>query len=133
MAQKVAKIAQGLVVGLTNAAKQTPALAKETLTKTQGKISSSQSGLIFLQEIVNQPSVQKFWANAKVELAFPGPSEWPAVSKGFSKVLKSAQTGAFVNLTVREAAKNVIVAVEIATFFYVGEIIGRQSLIGYNV
>ena len=67
------------------------------------------------------------------EFAFPGPSEWPAVQKGFNKVLKSAQTGAFANLTVREAFQNTLVAVEIGTLFCVGEIVGRGCLIGYNV
>jgi len=34
---------------------------------------------------------------------------------------------------VREAAKKGLVAVEVCCWFYVGEIIGRRSLIGYNV
>ena len=42
-------------------------------------------------------------------------------------------TGAFLNLTVREAALNTAIAVEVACWFYVGEILGRGSLIGYNV
>jgi F-type H+-transporting ATPase subunit g len=77
--------------------------------------------------------LNKFWNNAKIELAFPGPSEWGQVRKGFEKVAKSAQTGAFANLTVREAAKNALVVAEVGTFFYIGEIIGRRSIIGYDV
>lgn len=83
-------------------------------------------------EIIQHPSVQKFWSNAKVEMAFPGPSEWPQVANGFSKVVKSAKTGAFANLTVKEAAKNTLVFIEVASLFYVGEIIGRGSIIGYD-
>jgi F-type H+-transporting ATPase subunit g len=77
--------------------------------------------------------VQTFWRNAKVELAFPGPSEWSAVSKGFDKVLKGAKTGSYLHLSVRDFAKNALVVVEVGSLFYLGEIIGRGSIIGYNV
>lgn len=86
----------------------------------------------YVTAIVQNPAVQKFWGNAKVELAFPGPSEWPQVMSGFSKVVKSAKTGAFANLTVKEGAKNALVFIEVASLFYVGEIIGRGSIIGYD-
>ena len=46
----------------------------------------------------------------------------------------SAKTGAFLNLTVKEAAANSLVALQVAGVFYLGEIIGRGgSPIGYNV
>lgn len=38
-----------------------------------------------------------------------------------------------MNLTVREAAQNAAVVVEVAMWFYIGEIIGRGSFIGYDV
>jgi F-type H+-transporting ATPase subunit g len=34
---------------------------------------------------------------------------------------------------VKQAALNTLVAVEVGCWFYVGEIIGRASLIGYSV
>ena len=71
--------------------------------------------------------------NLIVETAFPGPSEWGQVSKGISKVVKSAKTGAFMDLTLRDFSKNALVAVEVGLLFFVGEIIGRGNLIGYNV
>lgn len=40
---------------------------------------------------------------------------------------------AWKGLTVRDFAKGGVVFAEIYTFFLVGEIIGRRSLIGYNV
>ncbi len=79
------------------------------------------------------PTLVKFWNNAKVEYKFPGPAEWPQVRKGLDKVAKSAATGAFLGMPVREAAKNALVVAEVAAFFYVGEMIGRRSIIGYNV
>ena len=42
-------------------------------------------------------------------------------------------TGKFLDVTVKEAAANTLVVAEIAFWFYVGEIVGRRSLIGYNV
>ena len=45
----------------------------------------------------------------------------------------AALAGKFMNVTVKQACVNTLVAAEIAFWFYVGEIIGRRSLIGYNV
>lgn len=42
-------------------------------------------------------------------------------------------SGKFLDMTVTQATKNTLVAVEVACWFYIGEIIGRRSLIGYNV
>ena len=68
-----------------------------------------------------------------MELAPPKPSEWPLIKKGFLNLKEKAFSGKFLDLTVKEAAANGLVAVEIAMWFYIGEIIGRRSLIGYNV
>jgi F-type H+-transporting ATPase subunit g len=131
MADKAVKVAQSLADTVVKTALKSPQLAAQALTKTK----SRRFRIVSLTSaaVVNNPGFQKFWGNAKVELAFPGPSEWPAVSKGFNQVLKSAKTGAFLNMPVRNAAKNFLVVIEVATFFYVGEIIGRGSIIGYNV
>lgn len=75
----------------------------------------------------------KFWSNAKVELAPPKPSDWPLIRKELMSLKDKAFSGKFLDLTVKEAVANGLVAVEIAMWFYVGEIIGRRSLIGYNV
>ena len=80
-----------------------------------------------------QPHVAKFWANAKVEMAPPGPSEFPKIQKGFMEMKDSLLNGKFLDNSVKETAAKGLVAAEIAFWFYVGEIIGRKSLIGYNV
>ena len=80
-----------------------------------------------------QPHLKTFWGHAKVELVPPNPAQWPEVKKGFSQVFQSAVTGKFLNLTVKEASKKVLVGVEIACWFVVGEMIGRRSIIGYKV
>lgn len=80
-----------------------------------------------------QPHATKFWNNAKVEMLPPKMSDWPAIKKSFIGLKNAAVSGKFLDVTVKEACVNTLVAAEIAFWFYVGEIIGRRSLIGYNV
>lgn len=80
-----------------------------------------------------QPHVVSFWNNAKVEMLPPKLSDWPAIKKSFIGLKDAALNGKFLDITVKEATVNTLVAVEIAFWFYVGEVIGRRSLIGYNV
>lgn len=80
-----------------------------------------------------QPHVVTFWNNAKVEMLPPKLSEWPAIKESFIGLKDAAFKGKFLDITVKEATVNTLVAVEIAFWFYVGEVIGRRSLIGYNV
>ena len=81
----------------------------------------------------SQPTLEKVWSNAKVEMRPPSTSDWPAIKKAFINLKDATITGRFVNVTVKEGVANTLVAVEIAMWFYVGEIIGRRSIIGYNV
>lgn len=80
-----------------------------------------------------QPHLKTFWGHARVELGPPMPSQWPEIRKGFSNLYRSTTTGKFLDVTVTEATKNSLVAIEVACWFYIGEIIGRRSLIGYKV
>jgi len=81
----------------------------------------------------SKPRLAKFWYYAKVELVPPTPGEFPAIQKGIADIIKSAQTGKFANLTVKEAWLNTLVCAEVAFWFFIGEQIGRRSVIGYNV
>ena len=74
-----------------------------------------------------------FWNNAKVEMLPPKLSDWPAIKKSFVGLKEAALKAKFLDITVKEATANTLVVVEIAFWFYVGEVIGRRSLIGYNV
>eukprot|EP00112_Aurelia_sp_Birch-Aquarium-sp1_P016846 Seg385.20 transcript_id=Seg385.20/GoldUCD/mRNA.D3Y31 product="ATP synthase subunit g mitochondrial" protein_id=Seg385.20/GoldUCD/D3Y31 len=80
-----------------------------------------------------QPHLAKFWGNAKVEMAPPSPAEFPKIQKGFMEMKDSLLNGKFLDNSVKETAAKGLVAAEIAFWFYIGEIIGRKSLIGYNV
>nr|KAF6324087.1 ATP synthase membrane subunit g [Myotis myotis] len=81
----------------------------------------------------SKPRLATFWHYAKVELIPPTPAEIPTAIQSFKKIVRSAQTGSFKQLTVKEALLNGLVATEVWMWFYVGEIIGKRSIIGYNV
>ncbi|XP_033119747.1 ATP synthase subunit g, mitochondrial-like [Anneissia japonica] len=81
----------------------------------------------------SKPRLTKFWYYAKVELAPPFPNEFPQVMKGVQDVVKSATTGKWAQLTVKEAWVNTLVCVEVAFWFFVGEQIGRKSIVGYDI
>ena len=75
--------------------------------------------------------MQTFWGHARVELT--PPSQWPEIRQGLAKVWETGVTGWFMMKTTREAMQNTLVGLEIACWFFVGEMIGRRSIIGYKV
>ncbi len=80
-----------------------------------------------------QPHLSEFWSKAKVEMAPPGPSEIPAIRKGFVQMKDNLLNGKFLDNSVKETAAKGLVAAEVCFWFFIGEIIGRKSLIGYDV
>ena len=75
-----------------------------------------------------------FWHYAKVELVPPTPGEIPtAIQSVKKKTIQSAKTGSFKHLTVKEAVLNGLVATEVWMWFYIGEIIGKRGIVGYDV
>nr|XP_010348432.2 ATP synthase subunit g, mitochondrial-like [Saimiri boliviensis boliviensis] len=81
----------------------------------------------------SKPQLATFWYYAKAELILPTPAEIPRAIPSLKKIVLSAQTGSFKQLTVKEAALNGLVATEVLMWFYVGEIVGKRGVIGYNV
>merc|ERR1712198_387785 len=79
------------------------------------------------------PKMNTFIRYARVELVPPTPAELGAVSQGFGQIVKSAQTGAWKKLTVKEASLNALVAVEVMCWFFIGECLGKGTLVGYQV
>ena len=73
--------------------------------------------------------IQKY---ALVELVPPSPKDIPAIRSGIQKLMHSAKSGSYKQLTVREAWLNTLVAVEVYCWFFIGECIGRRHLVGYN-
>ncbi len=81
----------------------------------------------------SQPHLQTFWGHARVELGPPSPAQWPVIKEGFGNLFNSAMTGRYMDLTVTQATKNALVTTEVICWFFIGEIIGRKSLIGYDM
>lgn len=75
-----------------------------------------------------RPHWNTFVGHARRELG--PPTDLSAVQREAKELIAKAP-GA-MNTPVRRAFQNTLVAVEIAMWFYVGEIIGRGSIIGYK-
>uniref|UniRef100_UPI00398EBA55 ATP synthase subunit g, mitochondrial n=1 Tax=Pristiophorus japonicus TaxID=55135 RepID=UPI00398EBA55 len=80
-----------------------------------------------------RPRLATFWKYARVELTPPSPAEIPVAVESFKGLVASFKAGSYKQVTVKDALRNTLVATEIAMWFYIGEVIGRGSLIGYNV
>lgn len=79
------------------------------------------------------PKLNTFMRYAKVELVPPTPAEVGGVAQGFNNIVKSAQTGAWRNMPVKDAWRNVLVTTEVLCWFFIGECIGKGTFVGYQV
>lgn len=89
-----------------------------------------------------RPLFDEFMYYAKVELAPPTPADFKNFRKSAEQAAKSAKsTGKnfkssgkrLGQVTVAEAWLNTLVTIEVITWFFVGEVIGRRHLVGYKV
>jgi F-type H+-transporting ATPase subunit g len=83
--------------------------------------------------IGSKPKLRTFIRYAKVELIPPNPTEIPQVVQGFRNVIRSGLTMKWRQLSVREAWLNYLVSLEVICWFFVGEVIGKRHIIGYDV
>ena len=79
-----------------------------------------------------RPRLQAGWVVAKRELGPPAVNDIPQIKAAAMDLVKKATTGQFMNTSVRNSFRNTLVTVEVLMWFFVGEIIGRRSLVGYN-
>ncbi|KNC87433.1 hypothetical protein SARC_00470 [Sphaeroforma arctica JP610] len=77
--------------------------------------------------------VARAWPAIKTELGPPAMDTWPQAKTAGLKLIESAKNKDYLNCTVKTALTNTMLVAEIGCWFFVGEIIGRGSLIGYSV
>ena len=78
--------------------------------------------------------VATFAKYAKVELTPPmSGAELGGVVKGVGRLVGDAATFKWASASVKEATVNTIIVAEIACWFFIGECIGKGSLVGYQV
>ncbi|ALC40107.1 CG7211 [Drosophila busckii] len=82
-----------------------------------------------------RPQLDEFWKYAKVELSPPLPADFGNIRKTAEEVSKQAKAKAKGSggITVRDAWLNMLVTIEVITWFFMGEVIGRRHLVGYKV
>jgi len=103
------------------------------LAKTFWKLVDLGPKLIKVTQEKGKPALQTFLKYARVELQPPRFSELSQVRKGFGDLYTATQTQKWRTLTVKEATVNTLITVEVVCWFFVGEIIGKGTHIGYNV
>lgn len=79
------------------------------------------------------PGLRTAWKYAKVEMKPPTPGEWPQIAKGFENLFSAVRSRKWKQLTVKEAFISAVITTEVACWFFIGECIGKGSIIGYQV
>ncbi|KAH9509230.1 ATP synthase subunit g, mitochondrial [Bulinus truncatus] len=82
---------------------------------------------------LTKPRLTTAWRYAKVELRPPTLGEMSEVPLGVQRLILSAKTYKWRQLTVKEAFVNTLVGAEIAFWFFAGECIGKGSIVGYDI
>jgi len=77
--------------------------------------------------------VATFAKYAKVELTPPGPGEIGGIFRGLGNLTKDTLTFKWAQTPMKQVAVNAVVVTEIACWFFIGECIGKGSLVGYQV
>ncbi|VEL38494.1 unnamed protein product [Protopolystoma xenopodis] len=72
------------------------------------------------------------WKYARVELRPPSPKDFPLAIAEYSRLFKAGSAGRWRDIAVKDAFLNALVATEVACWFFLGEIIGKRSLVGYG-
>ena len=101
----------------------------QMVTRVVSKVPQLINGLVD----ATTPKLQTVWKYARVALRPPSISELPEVHKGFQDLVKAYRTQKWKQVTVKEAAVNTIVNVEVTCWFATGECIGKRLLVGYQI
>ncbi|XP_067936554.1 ATP synthase subunit g, mitochondrial-like [Watersipora subatra] len=79
------------------------------------------------------PLAKNAWKYGKVELMPPGPGQWGKALEEGGQVVKSVTSGKFLQQTTSQALVNLVVVADITFCFFIGECIGKGSLVGYKI
>lgn len=93
---------------------------------------SGVSKLIAASRAYAAPRFATFIKYGKVELTPPSPAEIPTAIAQATRLVQSGVTMQWRHLTVKEAALNTMVAIEVICWFFIGECIGKGTLVGYQ-
>ena len=82
-----------------------------------------------------------FYARASTEFAAQvaknqnllSPGSWAHALQGYSSFVSMASNGQWRNVTISQFNQLALASVQVAGFFFVGEMIGRRSIVGYKV
>merc|ERR1711890_39455 len=129
-------IAKNLLSELANNTPHCVNNPETSLVKTT-KLKAKMSGLMArVPGIVLEyakPRFATFVKYGKIELTPPTPGDIPAAIAQASGIVKSAMTFKWTQLTVKQAWLNSLVAAEVGCWFFIGECIGKGSLVAYKV
>jgi len=100
---------------------------------TKIEMAAAAGKLLNAAKAYGQPRLATIVKYGKVELTPPSPAEIPTAIGQAGQLVKSAMTFKWTQLTVKEAALNTLVAVEVGCWFFIGECIGKGSLVAYKV
>jgi len=84
-------------------------------------------------KVFAKPKLTTFVKYAKVELVPPTPAEIPKAISDLSVKIANLQKQTFRDWTVKEATINTVIGLEVLCWFFIGECIGKGSVIGYQV
>nr|CAX77333.1 lethal (2) 06225 [Schistosoma japonicum] len=91
---------------------------------------ASKVSAFVIQEV--SPRWPKFKKYALVELRPPNQADLkPALEQAW-KLIDAGKNGAWKNVTLKEGLVNAAVTAEVLCWFFIGEIIGRRSFLGYS-
>ncbi|KAL7059989.1 hypothetical protein AAHC03_09237 [Spirometra sp. Aus1] len=79
-----------------------------------------------------KPAATKFVQYARVEMRPPNKNEVTLAVQEGKTLVAYLKSGAILQKKIKDVALDSIVAIEVLMWFFVGEIIGRRSLIGYK-
>ncbi|CAH8447426.1 unnamed protein product [Schistosoma intercalatum] len=78
------------------------------------------------------PRLIKFREYARVELRPPTQADLKPAVEQATKLICAFKSGAWKNVSVKEGLVNAVVTAEVLCWFFIGEMIGRRSFLGYS-